>query len=231
MQRDWKLYLSFLSKDHNLIGLYMAANIFWVPHHSSSGAFLHKVAEEKGEGSMVPPSIMRSVKTSLFLTEDTVSARDSVHNLEVHFASQIPGLYANIAFNFHSSPSMLKEKFAPKNFLLKSGNIRDVPLFGCGTHILMFTGSLHDLHGYVKIAHHLRLSAAGSASWTTFWQPDFTQDWRRTELALHHERESSTLKNVRKFTLTSVTLFWNRENQLRLTKDPMIPIKEKKISK
>lgn len=122
---------------------------------------------------------------------------------------------------------MLKEKFAPKNFLLKSGNIRDVPL--CGTHFLMFTGSLHDLHGYVKIAHHLRSSAAGSASWTTFWQPDFTQGWRRTELALHHERESSTLKNVRKFTLTSVTLFWNRENQLRLTKDPMIPIKEKKI--
>lgn len=112
---------------------------------------------------------MRSVKVSPFLTQDMVSNKSSVQAPFIpysggSFASQISGLHANIAFNFHSNPRMLKDKFASKNFLLKSGNIRDVPFFGCDTHFLMFTGCLHDLHGYVKIAHHQRSSAVGSAS-------------------------------------------------------------------
>lgn len=138
MQRDQKLYLSFmLDSKFVMILRSKSCEFAYVSAHflSASPHFLLSISSQRGTREME-----RFYDLPQFheICEDGPSSHTECghyrsfsavchapHILVVHLASQVSVLYVNTAFNFHSSLGMLKDRYAPKNFLLKPG---------CGEH-------------------------------------------------------------------------------------------------
>lgn len=134
MQRDQKLYLSFmLNSKFVMILRSQSCKVAYVIAHFLSALphFLPIIYSQRGKRER---GRLYDLPQLHEICEDGPSSHTehghyksfsavchSPHILEVKLASQISILYVNIAFNFHSSPSMLKDRYAPKNLLLNPG--------------------------------------------------------------------------------------------------------------
>lgn len=165
---DSKFVMILRSKSHevaNIIAHFLTALTHFFLSISSQRC------KEKGEDFMIFLSSLRSVKMAA--THGMAATRALVQSV-IHPTSQrftlplrLSVLRVNTMFNFHSSPSMLKNRYAPKNFLLEPGcgEYRHVPCVDSdirASYCLLEVYSHYDLCTYMKITHLVRSSAVDS---------------------------------------------------------------------
>lgn len=219
----------------------MSLHVFWVPHHISFWAFLHKRVKEKAEAFMIFSNLMISVKMGPLLArcghyKSFSAVCHPAHILEVYSASQTSVLYINAAFNFHSTPAMLEDRYVPKNFLLKPGcgePKRRSPLRHWYTMLPAIYWKFASITIYMIMWKKLSTwsQLVSEVPLEKHYDSGIVLKTDREEagLALQCWRKSSGLICMRKLALTSVASFWNREYSFHLTKASTIHIKQTKI--